>query len=161
MNPPLRSEERREKLWQRLVDGGVDIVATDHAPHTVEEKEVGLWDAPSGVPGVETMLPLLLERARRGEISYERVRDVTSTNVAEIFDLPQKGRVAEGYDADLVLVDPGVSREIRGEDLHSKCGWTPFEGFDGVFPDLTLVRGEVVYDGDDVVGDSDGQNVRR
>ncbi|WP_144906299.1 dihydroorotase [Halobellus captivus] len=161
MNPPLRSEERRAALWQRLVDGDVDIVATDHAPHTVEEKEVGLWDAPSGVPGVETKLPLLLERARCGEISYERVRDVTATNAAEIFDLPRKGRVAEGYDADLVLVDPDASREIRGSDLHSKCGWTPFEGMDGVFPSLTLVRGEIVYDGDGIVdgalgGDDDG-----
>ncbi|MFD1599139.1 amidohydrolase family protein, partial [Halobellus rarus] len=161
MNPPLRSEERRRALWQRLVDGDVDIVATDHAPHTVEEKEVGLWDAPSGVPGVETMLPLLLSRARRGAITHERVRDVTSTNVAEIFGLPTKGRVAEGYDADVVLVDPEHEREIRGDDLHSKCGWTPFEGLSGVFPALTLVRGEVVYDGEEVVGEPKGRNVRR
>ena len=161
MNPPLRSEERREALWQRLVDGDVDVVATDHAPHTVEEKETSLWDAPSGVPGVETMLPLLLERARRGEITYERVRDVTATNPAEIFDLPAKGRVAEGYDADLVLVDPEDEREIRGDDLHSKCGWTPFEGMIGVFPSLTLVRGEIVYDGEAVLGEPSGENVRR
>ena len=161
MNPPLRSEERREALWQRLVDGDVDIVATDHAPHTVEEKETSLWDAPSGVPGVETMLPLLLERARRGAITYERVRDLTATNPAEIFDLPAKGRVAEGYDADLVLVDPEDEREIRGDDLHSKCGWTPFEGMIGVFPSLTLVRGEIVYDGEAVLGEPSGENVRR
>ncbi|QCC48739.1 dihydroorotase [Halobellus limi] len=161
MNPPLRSEERRAALWQRLVDGDVDIVATDHAPHTVEEKENGLWDAPSGVPGVETMLPLLLERARRGDIAYERVRDVTATNVAELFDLPEKGRIAEGYDADLVLVDPEDEREIRGDDLHSKCGWTPFEGMTGVFPSLTLVGGEVVYDGEEIVGEPSGANVRR
>ena len=161
MNPPLRSEERRRALWQRLVDGDVDIVATDHAPHTVEEKEASLWDAPSGVPGVETMLPLLLERARRGDVSYERVRDVTATNVAEIFGLPRKGRVAEGYDADLVLVDPEDERKILGDDLHSKCGWTPFEGLSGVFPVLTMVRGEIVYDGEEVVGEPIGENVRR
>ncbi|WP_256290235.1 dihydroorotase [Halobellus inordinatus] len=161
MNPPLRSEERRAGLWQRLVDGDVDIVATDHAPHTVDEKEADLWNAPSGVPGVETMLPLLLERARQGEISYERVRDVTATNAAEIFDLPQKGRIAEGYDADLVLVDPENATEIRGSELHSKCGWTPFEGMTGVFPDLTLVRGDVVYDGAEIVGAQAGVNVRK
>jgi dihydroorotase len=161
MNPPLRSEERRAALWDRLVGGDVDIVATDHAPHTVAEKDANLWDAPSGVPGVETMLPLLLERARRGQIGYERVRDVTATNVARIFDLPQKGRIAEGYDADLALVDPEDSREIRGEDLHSKCGWTPFEGEHGVFPTLTVVRGTVVYDGNEVVGEPIGENVRR
>jgi dihydroorotase len=168
MNPPLRSEDRRATMWERLVEGEIDIVATDHAPHTRAEKEADLWDAPSGVPGVETMLPLLLERARRDEITYERVRDVTATNAAEIFDLPRKGRVAEGYDADLVLVDPENEREIRGTDLHSKCGWTPFEGMSGVFPELTLLRGEVVYDGGGIVGDGEGivgeprgENVRR
>ena len=165
MNPPLRSEERRAGMFERLVNGTIDIVATDHAPHTPEEKDAGIWDAPSGVPGVETMLPLLLEEARKDTIDYERVRDVTATNAAEIFDLPQKGRVKAGYDADLVLVDPDTSQEIRGDDLHSNCGWTPFEGRRGVFPELTLVRGEIVYerdaDGAESFGDADGQNVRQ
>jgi dihydroorotase len=164
MNPPLRDEERRAGMVERLVDGTIDIVATDHAPHTAEEKDAGIWDAPSGVPGVETMLPLLLEEARRGTISYERVRDVTAANVADIFDLPRKGRIDVGTDADLVLVDPEASREIRGEALHSNCGWTPFEGHRGVFPELTLVRGEVVYeregDGTESFGDARGQNVQ-
>ncbi|SFK58565.1 dihydroorotase [Halogranum rubrum] len=171
MNPPLRSEERRAGMLERLLDGTIDIVATDHAPHTVEEKDASIWDAPSGVPGVETMLPLLLETARAGTLSYERVRDVTAANVAEIFDLPQKGRVDVGNDADLVLVDPEASREIRGEDLHSNCGWTPFEGRRGVFPELTLVRGSVVYErsGEETeqaerqteqFGDAAGENVR-
>ena len=160
MNPPLRSEARREALWTRLVDGTIDVVATDHAPHTTAEKETGLWDAPSGVPGVETMLPLLLERARRDEITYERVRDVTAANVARVFGLPRKGRIAAGYDADLVVVDPERSREIRGADLFSKCGWTPFEGMRGVFPSLTMVRGTVVYENGEFVGDAVGENVR-
>ena len=160
MNPPLRSESRRDALWERLVDGAIDIVATDHAPHTVAEKETELWDAPSGVPGVETALPLLLERARQGEIAYERVRDVTAANVASVFDLPRKGRVAEGYDADLVLVDPAQSRVIRGDDLHSKCGWTPFEGMAGVFPSLTMVRGTVVYEDGEFPSGAVGENVR-
>ncbi|WP_425499584.1 dihydroorotase [Halogeometricum luteum] len=159
MNPPLRSEERRAAMWERLVDGEIDAVATDHAPHTRAEKDVGLWEAPSGVPGVETMLPLLLERARRGEISYERVRDVTAANAAEIFDLPSKGRIEVGRDADLVLFDPEESREIRGADLHSNCGWTPFEGMRGVFPETTVVRGRVVYENGSFE-DADGENVR-
>ena len=145
MNPPLRSEARREAVFERLVDGTVDVVATDHAPHTRAEKDASIWDAPSGVPGVETALPLLLEEARRGTVSYERVRDVTAANPAAIFGLSQKGRVEAGRDADLVLVDPDASREIRGAALHSKCGWTPFEGKRGVFPELTTVRGTVVY----------------
>jgi dihydroorotase len=163
MNPPLRSEARRAAVFERVADGTVDMIATDHAPHTVAEKEQGLWDAPSGVPGVETMLPLLLDAARRGHWSYERVRDLTARTPAEVFDLPHKGRIAAGYDADLVLVDPDSPREIRGADLHSRCGWTPFEGWTGVFPELTLVRGHVAYErvGDgERFGDAVGENVR-
>ena len=164
MNPPLRDETRREALWERVVDGTVEMVATDHAPHTRAEKEARLLDAPSGVPGVETMLPLLLERARLGEIDYERVRDLTAANPADVFDLPAKGRVEAGADADLVLVDPEASREIRGDDLHSNCGWTPFEGKQGVFPRLTMVGGRVVYEDDDdderFADEPVGENVR-
>ncbi|MFB6206269.1 MAG: dihydroorotase [Haloglomus sp.] len=161
MNPPLRDENRREALFERLADGTVDVVATDHAPHTREEKNAGIWDAPSGVPGVETALPLLLAAARDGLLSYERVRDVTAANPAEIFGLPRKGRIEEGRDADLVLVDPSETRSIRGLDLHSKCGWTPFEGFEGVFPEWTVLRGSVVYDGgEDAFAEAQGRNVR-
>ena len=159
MNPPLRSEERREALFERLVDGTVDVVATDHAPHTRDEKDASIWEAPSGVPGVETALPLLLEEARKGTVDYERVRDVTAANVAEIFDLPRKGRIEAGRDADLVLFDPEDSVQVRGEKLHSKCGWTPFEGRRAVFPELTMVRGTVVYH-DGAFAEAAGQNVR-
>jgi dihydroorotase len=110
------------------------------------------------------MLPLLLERARRGELGYERVRDLTAANPAAVFDLPRKGRVEAGADADLVLVDPEASREIRGENLHSNCGWTPFEGRRGVFPRLTMVGGRVVYengeDGERFGEEAVGENVR-
>ncbi|MFC5971227.1 dihydroorotase [Halomarina salina] len=165
MNPPLRSEERRAALFDRLADGTVDMVATDHAPHTREEKDASVWDAPSGVPGVETALPLLLESVRRGDLSYERVRDVTARNPARVFGLDRKGRIHEGYDADLVLVDPEDSREIRGADLHSNCDWTPFEGKRGVFPKWTMLRGEFVYErgedgGEERFGEASGRNVR-
>src|SRR6056297_3126533 len=121
MNPPLRSEQRREAVFERVADGTVDIVATDHAPHTRDEKDASVWDAPSGVPGVETALPLLLEAARKETLSYERVRDLTAHNPAEIFDLDTKGRIEPGYDADLTLVDPDAPREIHGSDSHTKC----------------------------------------
>ncbi|WP_135663266.1 dihydroorotase [Halorhabdus rudnickae] len=163
MNPPLRREKRRERVYDRVRDGQVDIVATDHAPHTRAEKDASIWEAPSGVPGVETVLPLLLEEARRGHLTYERVRDLTAANPATLFDLPKKGRIAEGYDADLVLVDPGQTREIHGEDLHTNCEWTPFEGWRGLFPKLTMVRGTVVYertDDGEVFDDHQGRNVR-
>ena len=161
MNPPLRSEERRRAVYERVVDGTVDMIATDHAPHTREEKDASIWDAPSGVPGVETMLPLLLAEARDGDLTYERVRDLVAATPADVFDLPQKGRVAEGTDADLVLVDTDDVREISGEALHTNCGWTPFEGFEGLFPEWTMVRGTVVYDSaEDTFWDQQGENVR-
>jgi len=162
MNPPLRSESRREAVYERVADGTVDVVATDHAPHTRAEKEAGIRDAPSGVPGVETMLPLLLEEARQDRLSYERVRDLVAANPAAVFGLPNKGRIEAGRDADLVLFAPDDARPIRGEELHSKCGWTPFEGRTGVFPELTLLRGEVAYDARDGewFGDAVGENVR-
>jgi dihydroorotase, multifunctional complex type len=147
MNPPLRSEDRREELYERVADGTVDVIATDHAPHTVAEKEAGLTDAPSGVPGVETMLPLLLQEVRDGGLGLERVVDLAAATPADRFGLSQKGRIEEGYDADLVLVNLEESEEIRGEALHSKCGWTPFDGREAVFPELTIVRGDIVYDG--------------
>jgi len=163
MNPPLRSEARREALFERVADGRVDVVATDHAPHTREEKDADIWDAPSGVPGVETALPLLLEQARKDNLSYERVRDLTAANPADAFGLTRKGRIEQGLMADLVVVDPDESREIRGERLHSNCEWTPFEGMAGVFPELTMVRGQVVYEREadgERFGDPVGENVR-
>ena len=164
MNPPLRREKRRQRVYEKVADGTVDMIATDHAPHTSEEKDADIWDAPSGVPGVETALPLLLAEARKGNLSYERVRDLTAANPADVFDLPDKGRVAEGMDADLVLVDTTSTRPIRADSLHTTCDWTPFEGWEAVFPELTLVRGEVVYerdpDGSETFGDPVGENVR-
>ena len=162
MNPPLRSEERRQRMFELVADGTIDIVATDHAPHTREEKDASIWEVPSGVPGVETMLPLLLEAAREGQLSYERIREITAEAPARIFGLPSKGRIEEGADADLVLVDPEASREIRGEDLHSNCTWTPFEGHRGVFPELTLVRGRIVWraERDQFDREESGENVR-
>jgi dihydroorotase len=148
MNPPLRSADRREAVFERIADGTVDVIATDHAPHTREEKDASITEAPSGVPGVETMLPLLLARAGQGAeepLSCERVRDLVARNPAEIFGLDRKGRIEAGRDADLVLVDVERTRPIHGKDLHSNCEWTPFEGMEGVFPLATMLRGEFVY----------------
>ncbi|GAA0296374.1 dihydroorotase [Halarchaeum salinum] len=161
MNPPLRSENRRAELFDRLVDGTLDIVATDHAPHTRAEKDADIWNAPSGVPGVETMVPLLLGATRHTDLTTERVRDVTARNPAELFGLDGKGRIAPGYDADLALYDTTEVATVDGDDLHSKCGWTPFAGFEGVFPVWTMRRGERVWDAPDgVFGEPNGKNVR-
>jgi len=160
MNPPLRSPERRDRLFERLVDGRIEMVATDHAPHTRAEKDADVWNAPSGVPGVETMLPLLLAATRTTDLTVERVRDATARAPADVFGISGKGRIEAGYDADLALYDLDDVREISGDGLHSKCGWTPFEGRDGVFPVWTMRRGERVWDGDDGFGSATGRNVR-
>jgi dihydroorotase len=138
------------------------MIATDHAPHTREEKDTDVWSAPSGVPGVETALPLLLNEARQGNLSFERVRDLTAKNPATIFGLPEKGAVEAGNDADLVLVDPGTTETIDATNLHTKCDWTPFEGKIGVFPEWTMVRGRIVYERDatEPFGEPAGENVR-
>jgi dihydroorotase len=165
MNPPLRREKRRQKVYDRVADGTVDMIATDHAPHTTAEKDASIWDAPSGVPGVETVLPLLLAEARDPDtpLTYERVRDVTAANPADVFDVPQKGAIEPGQDADLVLVDTTETTEIRADERHTACGWTPFEGFDAVFPEWTMVRGTTVYERDseeDIFYGQQGENVR-
>ncbi len=162
MNPPLRRENLRQNVYDRVADGTVDMVATDHAPHTTAEKDADLWDAPSGVPGVETMLPLLLAEIEDGPFDYERVRDLTARNPAAVFDLPRRGTVSEGNYADLVLVDPDRVTEINPERLHTNCSWTPFEGWKGIFPEWTMVRGEMVFerDADEQFGEPQGRNVR-
>lgn len=159
MNPPLRSDARRAAMWDHLVEGTIDIVATDHAPHTAEEKDASIWEAPSGVPGVETMVPLLLAAAERGEITYDRIAEVTARRPAELFKLETKGRIAPGYDADLSLFDPADVGPIDPDDLHTTCTWTPFEGMEAIPPLFTLVRGKVVFEGGRF-GDPMGQNVR-
>ncbi|TGC06776.1 dihydroorotase [Methanolobus halotolerans] len=150
MNPPLRDRRNPKMLLNALNDGTIDMVSTDHAPHTETEKDIEIKSAPSGVPGVETLLPLMLVAVKRNLIPLGRMIDVTSRNPARIFGLTQhsKGVFAEGFDADLVIVDPSKISKIKGDNLHSKAGWTPFEGMDGIFPDYTLARGDIVWDGE-------------
>ena len=162
MNPPLRSEDRRKRVYERVAEGTVDMIATDHAPHTRAEKDASIWEAPSGVPGVETALPLLLADVRKDELSLERVRDLTAANPARVFGLESKGLVEEGRDADLVLVDLDSVETVDATRLHTNCEWTPFEGKEAVFPQWTMVRGEIAYDrATDEFGNSRGENVSR
>jgi dihydroorotase len=150
MNPPLRGHHDVKALMNALNDGTIDMVASDHAPHTEAEKEADIKKAPSGVPGVETLLPLMLTAVKRNLLPLERMIDVTSRNPARIFGLDRysKGVFAEGYDADLIVVDTHQSGEIKGDRLHSKAGWTPYEGMEGIFPQYTIARGEIVWDGE-------------
>lgn len=146
MNPPLRSSWDNEILWQALLDGVIDFIATDHAPHTLEEKAKGYPNTPSGMPGVETSLPLMLTQAMAGKCSVAQVANWMSTAVAKAYKIPKKGEITPGYDADLVLVDLQNYRPVVREELQTKCGWSPFEGWNLTgWPVMTIVGGQVVY----------------
>jgi len=148
MNPPLRRKGDNDALWQALRSGKIDILASDHAPHLPEEKREDIWEAPPGVPGVETMLPLMLMAVKKNHISLERLVDAISVRPAKIFGLAGKGRIERGMDADLVIVDSKAVTEINADRLHSRAEWTPYQGKQAIFPRMTMVRGRVVWDGD-------------
>ena len=148
MNPPLRRKADNDALWQALRSGKIDILASDHAPHLPEEKREDIWEAPPGVPGVETMLPLMLMAVKKNLISLERLVDALSAQPARIFGLAGKGRIERGMDADLVIVDSKAVTEINAGRLHSRAEWTPYQGKQAIFPKMTIVRGRVVWDGD-------------
>jgi dihydroorotase len=142
VNPPLRSEKERRELFSRWQQ--IDVIASDHAPHTRPEKEQLFSGAPSGLPGVETMMPLLLAAVLRKTISLPDVIQKTSSNPAAILGIQPAG-FSPGCRGDFALypkqsvpIDPGL--------LHSRCGWTPFEGHEGVFPSCVIMDGVVVYD---------------
>ena len=148
MNPPLRRKEDNDVLWQALRSGKIDILASDHAPHLPEEKREDIWEAPPGVPGVETMLPLMLMAVKKNLISLERLVDAISLRPARILGLAGKGAIERGMDADLVIVDSKVVTEINADRLHSRADWTPYQGKQAIFPKMTIVRGRVVWDGE-------------
>lgn len=148
MNPPLRRPEDNTALWAALRSGAIDMLASDHAPHLPEEKKQEIWEAPSGVPGVETMLPLMLTAVRSNLLSLDRLVDAISTRPAKILGLKSKGSIEAGKDADLVLVDTKKATKISADRLHSRADWTPYQGRYAIFPQATLIRGTIAYDGD-------------
>ncbi len=159
-NPPVRDASHREGLWAAVRNGIVDVFGSDHAPHTIEEKERPYPSSPSGMPGVQTSLPLLLDHMNAGRLSLERVVDLTAAGPQRIFNIASKGRIAVGYDADLVLVDLAAKREITDEWIASKCGWTPFDGVTVTgWPVATVLRGAVVMRDDEVLGEPSGKPV--
>jgi dihydroorotase len=161
MNPPVRDASHREGLWAAVRNGIVDVFGSDHAPHTIEEKERPYPSSPSGMPGVQTSLPLLLDHMNAGRLSLERLVDLTSHGPQRIFNIAGKGRIAVGYDADLVLVDLAAKREITDEWIASKCGWTPFDGVKVTgWPMATILRGKIVVRDDEVLGEPSGKPVR-
>ena len=150
MSPPLKREADVLALWRGLANGTVDMITSEHAPGGADEKEIGwenIWEAWSGVPSIETMLPVVLsEGVNKKRINIEKAAKVLSENPARRFGLyPRKGRIAVGADADFVIVDLSMEKKVKASDLHYKVGWTPYEGWilKG-WPTTTIVRGQVV-----------------
>ncbi len=159
VNPPLRAKWMSEKLWEELLQGRIDIVASDHAPHTMEEKEDEFNIAPAGIPEVETYVPIFLYLVKQGKISMARAVEVLMERPGELLRVP-KGKIEAGYDADLIVVDFKEVRKIRSRDLHYKCGWTPYENFYGVFPHRVYLRGEEIIEDYEFVGERLGKFVK-
>ncbi|MEO8558039.1 MAG: dihydroorotase [Rhodospirillales bacterium] len=158
MNPPIREARHRDGLWRAIADGVVDVIGSDHAPHTLEEKRKPYPNSPSGLTGVQTLVPLMLDHVNAGRLSLQRFVDLTSAGAARIFGLVRKGRIGVGYDADLTIVDLKAKREITNEWIASKAGWTPYDGMTVTgWPRATVIAGRFVMRDDELLGTPSGQ----
>lgn len=161
MNPPIREARHRDGLWAAIANGVVDVIGSDHAPHTLEEKAKPYPASPSGMPGVQTLLPLLLNHMHHGRLSLERLIDLTSAGAQRVFNLIGKGRLAVGYDADFTVVDLKKQWTITDAWSASKSGWTPFDGMEITGkPVGTIIRGRTAMWEDELVGTPEGAPVR-
>ena len=130
MNPPIRSAAHRDGLWHWLRQGVPDVIGSDHAPHTKEEKAKAYPASPSGMPGVQTLLPLMLDHVAKGRMTLERLIDMTSAGVQRVFGLVGKGRIAVGYDADFTVIDRKGRFTMTDDWIESRCGWSPYTGME-------------------------------
>jgi dihydroorotase len=161
MNPPIRDARHVAGLWHGIEQGVADVLGSDHAPHTLEEKARAYPASPSGMPGVQTLVPVMLTHVANGRLSLDRFIDLTSHGANRVFGIAGKGRMAEGYDADLTIVDLKAQHVLKHEDMASRCGWTPFDGFEATGKAVaTIVRGRVVMKDGELIGSAHGRPVR-
>jgi dihydroorotase len=161
MNPPIREARHRDALWAALNAGVVDCIGSDHAPHTLEEKARPYPRSPSGLTGVQTTVPLMLNHVAEGRLTLQRLVDLLCTGPARIFGIAGKGRVALGYDADFTVVDLKAQRTITNDWIASRAGWTAFDGMKVTgWPKATIIRGRLVMRDDQVLSTPVGIPVR-
>ena len=161
MNPPIRSAAHRDGLWHWLAQGVPDVLGSDHAPHTIEEKAKAYPASPSGMPGVQTLVPLLLNHVAEGRLTLRRFIDLTSSGPQRVFGLVGKGRIALGYDADFTVVDLKKRWMVGSDWLASRCNWSPFEGMELTGKAIgTVVRGHRVMWEDTLANEAVGEPVR-
>ena len=146
MNPPIRSKRHTVALWQALKDGIIDCIAPDHAPHTLAEKKQPYGTSPSGMPGVETSLTLMLDRVNRDLCTLPEVVYWMSESPAKLYKMHGKGRIEVGHDADLALIDMSLKKKVTNGKLHTKVNWSPFDGMEMQgWPVRTIVNGQTVF----------------
>lgn len=145
MNPPIRDQHQQDALWRAVRNGTVDVLGSDHAPHTLEEKAKPYPDSPSGMTGVQTMVPVMLNHVHQGRLSLERLVDLLCHGPQRIYQIARKGRIAVGYDADFTIVDLNRTKTITNKWIQSKSGWTPFDGMSVTgWVQGTMLRGTMV-----------------
>jgi dihydroorotase len=161
MNPPVRSADHRDAIWRGIEQGIVDILGSDHAPHTLEEKQKAYPGSPSGMTGVQTLVPIMLDHVNAGRLSLLRFVDLTSAGPARLYNISCKGRIAAGYDADFTIVDLKRSETITNKWVASRAGWTPYDGLRVTgWPVGTFVRGKRVMWQGELMTPSLGEPVR-
>lgn len=161
MNPPVREARHRDALWHGLRQGIVDVIGSDHAPHSLDAKAKPYPESPSGMTGVQTTVLIMLDHVNKGRLSLQHVTDLLAASPARIFGLIGKGRVAVGYDGDLTIVDLKARRQITRSWIASKAGWSPFEGREVTgWPMFTIIRGQVVMQEDELAATPVGRPLR-
>jgi dihydroorotase len=161
MNPPIRNAPHIAGLWRGIEQGVADVLGSDHAPHTLEEKARPYPASPSGMPGVQTLVPVMLTHVANGRLTLDRFIDLTSHGANRVFGIAGKGRMAEGYDADLTLVDLKAKHVLKHEEMATRSGWTPFDGMECTGKAMaTIVRGRVVMRDGELQGTAHGRPVR-
>ena len=161
MNPPIRNAPHIAGLWRGIEHGVADVLGSDHAPHTLEEKAKPYPASPSGMPGVQTLVPVMLTHVANGRLSLDRFIDLTSHGANRVFGIAGKGRMAEGYDADLTIVDLKAKHVLKHADMATRSAWTPFDGMECTGKAMaTIVRGRVVMRDGELQGSAHGRPVR-
>ena len=161
MNPPVRDAQHQAGIWAGIADGTVDVLGSDHAPHTREEKDHPYPESHSGMTGVQTLVPLMLDHVNAGRLTLQRFVDLTSAGPQRLFGIQNKGRIAAGYDADFTIVDMGRSETITHKWIQSICGWTPYDGVKVKgWPVGTFVRGRRVMWQGEIEATAAGEPVR-
>jgi len=158
MNPPIRTKDHHDRLWDAVKSSLVSTIGSDHAPHTKEEKNRKYPLSPSGMPGVQTLLPVMLDHVNKGKLKMEQLIKLVSENPCDLFGIKNKGYIKENYDADLTIVDMNKEVVIKDSWIESKCGWTPFNNYKVKgFPVATIVNGEIVMENNKIVSNAKGK----